>query len=234
MTDTATFTPTPGNPFQLEDLHPMRDRILVRPLAVTSRSLGGLHLPEMSHQRERPMHGIVVRTGPGAYNRERDTLIPLQVKVGDCVFYGKYSGQEFTIAGLSVLNMGEIEVFSVLPAGTFVVVEHEDVKLNHLQGDYCDLCATPEELAAKQALEDERARLQTERIHAAIKAGAPVQGLEIPDAEAIKNAAASRAYAEAEAEDAAQPGQTESPRSFLEEERERLRLQRAAAEEPAS
>lgn len=227
MTDTATFTPTPGNPFQLEDLHPMRDRILVRPLAVTSRSLGGLHLPEMSHQRERPMHGIVVRTGPGAYNRERDTLIPLQVKVGDCVFYGKYSGQEFTIAGLSVLNMGEIEVFSVLPAGTFVVVEHEDVKLNHLQGDYCDLCATPEELAAKQALEDERTRLQTERIQAAIKAGAPVQEFIDTVADGLNQEAAPLPRVDVEGSGA----------SFLEQERERLRLarqEREAGESPAS
>lgn len=158
-----TWNPTPGEPYRLQDLTPMRDRLLVAPLAASSRSRGGIHLAEISHQRERPQQGIVLKVGPGNWDPTAQTFAPLQVKPGDCVFYGKYSGQEFTIAERAVLNMAEIEVFSLLPAGTFIVVPHDDPKHNHLQGDYCDICATPAEKEAKAFLDAERARLVAER-----------------------------------------------------------------------
>lgn len=163
----GAWFPTAGHPYRLDDLQPMRDRLLVAPLPVPERTAGGIFMAETSHQREKPQHGIVIKVGPGAYNKQTERLIPMQVQAGDCVFYGKYSGQEFTLDTRRVLNMGENELFSLLPAGTFVLVEHEDAKFNHLQGDYCDLCASPEEKEAKVALAAERERLMAERAAAA-------------------------------------------------------------------
>lgn len=162
-TPRRTWLPTPGNPYTLEDIQPMRDRLLVAPLAVASRTLGGLHMPETSHQRERPQHGIVLRTGPGKFLELTGGRQALQAKPGDCVFYGKYSGQQFELGDQTVLNMAEIEVFAILPAGSFVLVEHERAKDQHLAGDYCDLCATPEEKAASERLVIERERLVAEQ-----------------------------------------------------------------------
>lgn len=159
--------PKADGAYRLDDLQPLRDRLIVAPLAVASRSLGGIHLVETGTQRERPQHGIVLKAGPGAWHAPTQSVVPLQVQVGDCIFYGKYSGQEFVVGDRSILNMAEIEVFSILPAGTFVVVEHDDPKHNHLQGDYCDICATPAEKEARAALDAERARLVAERAGAA-------------------------------------------------------------------
>lgn len=150
------WKPEAGKPFRLQDLTPVRDRLIVAPLAVSSRSKGGIHLVETGHQRERPQHGIVLATGAGVWNPAKTERVPVEAQVGDCVFYGKYSGQAFDIGDREVLNMSEAEVFSILRQGAFVLVEHENPKLNHLQGDFCDLCATPEELAAKARLDEER------------------------------------------------------------------------------
>lgn len=151
-------------PFRLQDLTPVRDRLIVAPLAVSSRSKGGIHLVETGHQRERPQHGIVLATGAGNWNSAKTERVPVEASVGDCVFYGKYSGQAFDIGDREVLNMSEAEVFSILRQGAFVLVEHDNPKLNHLQGDFCDLCATPEELAAKARLEAERIALVESRV----------------------------------------------------------------------
>lgn len=163
MTD--RFVPTPGNPFRLADMVPMRDRLLVAPLPVPSRSRGGIHLAETGHQRERPQHGIVLVVGPGVWTAAKDARVPLQLHPGDCVFYGKYSGQEFELDGQRVLNMSEAEVFSVLPVGTFELVEHENGKDNHLRGDYCEhpACVPAEELEARARLAEARAAAASER-----------------------------------------------------------------------
>lgn len=171
------YFPQPGKPFRLEDLTPVRDRLIVAPLAVSSRSKGGIHLVETGHQRERPQHGIVLATGAGVWNPAKTERVPVEAQVGDCVFYGKYSGQAFDIGDREVLNLSELEVFSILRVGTFVLVEHENPKLNHLQGDFCDLCATPEELAAKTRLEAERAAFVSDQM----KAIAVANGVPIPE-----------------------------------------------------
>lgn len=160
----APHVPTLGHPFRLQDLEPLRDRLLVRPLAVSSRSIGGIHLAEITHQREKPQTGIVLSRGVGVRTSSTGALLPMTCEIGDVVMFGKYSGQQFELDGETVLNMSEAEVYTRLPVGTFVVVEHESGKDWHLQGDYCDLCASPEERAAKGRLEDERAALVAAQI----------------------------------------------------------------------
>lgn len=146
-----------GQPaFRLEDLEPASGRLLVLPLAVASRTTTGIHLAETSHQRERPQHGIVIASGQ-ALLTPTGAPRPRQFEVDDCVFFGKYSGQEFEFDGRRILNMAEIEVFGRLPKGRFTVVQHDLVKDWHLAGDYCDLCAAPEERAATARLQTARA-----------------------------------------------------------------------------
>ncbi len=209
-------------PYRLTDMQPLRDRLLVAPLAVASRTASGLHMPEISHQRERPQHGIVLAMGPGLRSKQTGELIPMDVQVGDCIFYGKYSGQEFELGGQRVLNMSELEVFSRLAVGTFVLVEHDNPKDNHLKGDYCDLCATPEELAAKNRLEAEREQV-AERRREELKALNPVRW-------PVKEDGIVHGLVENEAVEADILDENRLDRaansSPLEQERERLRRQR--------
>lgn len=207
------FQPSAGHPYRLQDVQPLRDRILVAPLAVASRSRGGIHLAETSHEREQPQQGIVLLIGPGGFSH--GVRLPMTVRRGDCVAYGKYSGQEFTIGDRRVLNMAEAEVFTRLPVGCFQVKEHDNPKDNHLVGDWCDLCASPAELEAKAALAEERKRLVADRLAAA--AAEHIAALNTDDVDRLAEPSPS-ADAEVEA------------RSALDAERERLRVARAAKE----
>lgn len=159
---TATTIPLP---FQLLDIEPLDNRLLVAPLAVPEKEIGRLLLtPGVA--RDRPQTGIVLKVGPGNWAphlEEFDTgdhrpvmRQPLLVNPGDCVFYGKYSGQELSLAGRRVLLMKELEVFGLLREGTFTLVEHEDPALNHLAGEYCAVCTPASSADAEAALLSER------------------------------------------------------------------------------
>jgi chaperonin GroES len=152
------WRPEPGRPYALEALQPLDDRLLVLPLAEASQTIGGIILAENSAQRERPQHGLVLAAGTGRRNVD-GTVRAMQVRVGDVIFFGKYSGQEFAIDNRRVLNMAEIEVYSRLAAGSFEIVEHESAKDWHLKGSPCDLCLAPEEKAASERLRAAREQL---------------------------------------------------------------------------
>lgn len=218
----ASFQPEPGKPFRLEDLTPVRDRLIVAPLAVSSRSKGGIHLVETGHQRERPQHGIVLATGQGNWNPAKTARVPVEAQIGDVVFYGKYSGQAFDIGDREVLNMSEAEVFSILRVGSFVLVEHENPKLNHLAGDFCDLCSSPEEKAAKARLEEEREAL----VHAQTSQQPPLS-MELGSVIEHRNPPASLLERFAPALLEANGTEAQS-KNALEAERERLRQKREA------
>lgn len=218
--------PTPGNPFRLADMQPLRDRILVQPLAMSSRVAGGLlHAPEQSHQREKPQTGLVVSIGPGIRSLYTGELVPMVNRPGDVVFYGKYSGQQFNLGDQDYLNMAEIEVFARLPGGTFTLVEHEKARDWHLLGDYCDQCASPEEKAAKEALQKDReAMVAASRLRE--RPGMPPD-LSIADARDVAD------YGTPADEEQPAPAPERDPaaaRSALDEERERMRQLRRAAE----
>ena len=71
-------------------IQPLGDRVVVKPLEAEEKTKGGIVIPDTA--KERPQEGEVIAVGPG--KREGDKVIPLEVKVGDKVLYGKYSGTE--------------------------------------------------------------------------------------------------------------------------------------------
>jgi chaperonin GroES len=90
---------------------PLHDRVVVEPLDQDEKTAGGIIVPDTA--QEKPMRGKVLVTGPGARG-EDGKLLPLEVKKGDTVLYGKYSGTEVRIDGKDVLIMCESDVMGVL------------------------------------------------------------------------------------------------------------------------
>ncbi|HUF65514.1 MAG TPA: co-chaperone GroES, partial [Gemmatimonadaceae bacterium] len=74
---------------------PLADRVVVRPLEDTETMRGGLFIPDTA--KEKPQQGEIIAVGPGRY--EEGKRVPMEVKAGDRVLYGKYSGSEVTIDG---------------------------------------------------------------------------------------------------------------------------------------
>ncbi len=93
------------------NLKPLADRIVVKPAEAEEKTAGGIILPDTV--KEKPVEGTVVATGPGKV-ADDGTVIKMEVKVGDKVLYGKYSGTEVTIKGEEYLIMRESDVFGIL------------------------------------------------------------------------------------------------------------------------
>ncbi|MEI6812569.1 MAG: co-chaperone GroES [bacterium] len=89
---------------------PLADRVVVRPLEETEQMRGGLYIPDTA--KEKPQQGEVVATGPG--RTEDGKRVPLEVKVGDKILYGKYSGTEVTIDAEQVLILRESDILAVI------------------------------------------------------------------------------------------------------------------------
>ena len=90
---------------------PLHDRVLVRRVDEDTKTKGGIIIPDSA--QEKPSQGEIVAAGPGA----RDThgaLVPLDVKVGDRVLFGKWSGTEIKIDGKELLIMKESDIMGVL------------------------------------------------------------------------------------------------------------------------
>lgn len=92
-------------------LKPLGDRVLVKPAAAEEKTAGGIILPDTA--KEKPVEGNVVAVGPGKVAEDGKT-IKMEVKVGDRVLYGKYSGTEVTINGEEFLIMRESDIFGIL------------------------------------------------------------------------------------------------------------------------
>lgn len=90
---------------------PLHDRVLVRRVEQTEKTAGGIIIPDTA--KEKPMQGEVVAAGPGARD-ENGKVTPLDVKVGDKVLYGKWSGTEVKIDGQDYLIMRESDLLGVL------------------------------------------------------------------------------------------------------------------------
>lgn len=88
---------------------PLADRVVVKPLEEAEQMRGGLYIPDTA--KEKPQQGEVVAVGPGRY--EKDQRVPMEVKVGDKVLYGKYSGTEVTIDGEQLLILRESDVLAI-------------------------------------------------------------------------------------------------------------------------
>ena len=90
---------------------PLHDRVVVRRLESEERSAGGIIIPDTA--KEKPQQGEVVAVGPGARN-EKGELIALDVKAGDKVLFGKWSGTEVKIDGQDLLIMKESDVMGII------------------------------------------------------------------------------------------------------------------------
>jgi chaperonin GroES len=90
---------------------PLHDRVVVRRIEAEEKSAGGIIIPDTA--KEKPQQGEVVAVGPGARD-EQGQLVPLDVKVGDVVLFGKWSGSEVKIDGEELLIMKESDIVGIL------------------------------------------------------------------------------------------------------------------------
>lgn len=90
---------------------PLHDRLLVRRVEEDTKTAGGIIIPDTA--KEKPMEGIVVEAGPGARD-DRGRLLPLDVKAGDRIMFGKWSGNEVKIEGKDYVIMKESDVMGVI------------------------------------------------------------------------------------------------------------------------
>ena len=89
---------------------PLADRVVVRSLEGNEQTRGGLFIPDTA--KEKPQQGEIVAAGPGRFDEGK--RVPMEVKVGDKVLYGKYSGTEVTIDGEALLILRESDVLAIL------------------------------------------------------------------------------------------------------------------------
>jgi chaperonin GroES len=92
-------------------IKPLADRVVIKPSPVDEKSRGGIILPDTA--KEKPVVGEVVAIGPGKVTDDGKKVNP-EVKVGDKVLYGKYSGTEVTIEGEEYLIMREADIFAIV------------------------------------------------------------------------------------------------------------------------
>ena len=90
---------------------PLHDRIVIRRIEADAKSAGGIIIPDTV--KEKPQQGVVVAIGPGGRD-ESGKLIPIDVKVGDRILFGKWSGTEVKIDGIEYLIMKESDIMGVL------------------------------------------------------------------------------------------------------------------------
>lgn len=92
------------------NVRPLHDRILVRRMAEEDKTAGGIIIPDTA--KEKPIKGEIVACGKGRVTEDGKTL-PLEVKVGDKVLFGKYSGTELKLDGREFLMMREEDILGV-------------------------------------------------------------------------------------------------------------------------
>jgi chaperonin GroES len=93
------------------NIKPLADRVVVKPAPAEEKTKGGIILPDTA--KEKPVQGEVVAVGPGRVSDD-GKKIPMEVKKGDKVLYGKYSGTEVTIDGEEYLIMRESDLFAIV------------------------------------------------------------------------------------------------------------------------
>ncbi|MCK8785071.1 co-chaperone GroES [Roseomonas sp. NAR14] len=90
---------------------PLHDRVVVRRITAEEKSAGGIIIPDTA--KEKPQEGEIVSVGPGARN-EQGQLVALDVKAGDRVLFGKWSGTEVKIGGEELLIMKESDIMGIV------------------------------------------------------------------------------------------------------------------------
>ena len=90
---------------------PLHDRVVVKRVAEEEKTKGGIFIPDTA--KEKPMEGEIVSVGPGARD-ESGKLVPLDVKAGDRILFGKWSGTEIKLDGVEYLIMKESDIMGIL------------------------------------------------------------------------------------------------------------------------
>ena len=93
---------------------PLHDRVVVRRVDSEEKSAGGIIIPDTA--KEKPSEGVIVSVGPGARD-EAGKLVPLDVKEGDRVLFGKWSGTEVKLNGQDLLIMKESDIMGIIEQG---------------------------------------------------------------------------------------------------------------------
>ena len=93
---------------------PLHDRVVVKRLEAEEKTLGGIIIPDTA--KEKPMQGEIIAAGPGARN-EQGQIVALDVKAGDKILFGKWSGTEVKIDGEELLIMKESDIMGIVEAG---------------------------------------------------------------------------------------------------------------------
>ncbi|MDG4884190.1 MULTISPECIES: co-chaperone GroES [unclassified Mesorhizobium] len=91
--------------------HPLHDRVLVRRVEAEEKTAGGIIIPDTA--KEKPQQGEIIAVGPGARD-ESGKLVALDVKVGDRILFGKWTGTEIKLDGEDLLIMKESDVMGVI------------------------------------------------------------------------------------------------------------------------
>ncbi len=92
-------------------IRPLHDRVVVRPLESEEKTAGGIIIPDTA--KEKPSEGEIVAVGQGA-RTEEGRVVPLDVKKGDRIMYGKWSGNEVKVDGEDLLIMKESDIMGVI------------------------------------------------------------------------------------------------------------------------
>ena len=93
------------------NFRPLHDRVVVRRLEAEEKTAGGIIIPDTA--KEKPMEGEIVAVGPGARD-ETGKLVPLDVKEGDRILFGKWSGTEVKLDGEELLIMKESDIMGII------------------------------------------------------------------------------------------------------------------------
>jgi chaperonin GroES len=96
------------------NFRPLHDRVVIRRLDAEEKTSGGIIIPDTA--QEKPMQGEVVAAGPGARN-EQGEIVALDVKSGDRILFGKWSGTEVKLDGEELLIMKESDIMGIIEGG---------------------------------------------------------------------------------------------------------------------
>mgnify|MGYP000892281617 CR=1 FL=1 len=92
------------------NIQPLGDRVLVKPVEAEEKTKGGIYLPDTA--KEKPLEGEVVAAGKG--KKDGDKIVALEVKKGDRVLYGKYSGTEIKLDGQDYMILREDDILAII------------------------------------------------------------------------------------------------------------------------
>ena len=99
---------------------PLHDRVVIRRVEPEGKTTGGIFIPDTV--QEKPMEGEIVAVGPGARD-ERGTMVPLDVRQGDRILFGKWSGSEVKLDGEELLIMKESDIMGIIEGSSIAIAK---------------------------------------------------------------------------------------------------------------